>query len=423
MNNQPFIDQAHFTVRAGRGGDGCTSFSREAHQPRGGPDGGPGGEGGNVIVEADEGLATLKELSYSDLIEAEDGENGGPKDQRGASGSDRIVRVPQGTVIHDRERDVKIGELNEHGEQMIVAEGGQGGRGNKNFVNSQRQAPSFHEMGTPGEEIPLRLELKLIADVGLVGAPNAGKSTLLSALTAAKPEIADHAFTTQSPNLGALFRSHQQITVCDIPGLVENAQGAGLGLDFLRHVERTRVLIHVLDAAGTHPIDSYQAIVKEIEAYGSGLTEKPRILILNKIDRVDWDVLEVFRNEIDHPGPVVLASAMEGTGLRILRDIVWSHNEVAEKFEEDEDETEPYDRVVRMEPETPVKVQKLSDRYILQGDSVEELVQRFDLHNPEAQAYVRERLLAEGIHEKLEKAGCQPGDKIQVNNEVFNYTG
>jgi len=424
VNDQPFIDQARFTVRAGNGGDGCTSFSSEAHQPRGGPDGGPGGDGGDVILEADEGLATLNELSYSDLIEAENGDNGGPKDQRGATGEDRIIRVPQGTVIYNRNRDVKIGELNDHEEQRVVAQGGQGGRGNKNFVNSQRQAPSFHEKGTPGEEIPLRLELKLIADVGLVGAPNAGKSTLLSALTAAKPEIADHAFTTQSPNLGALFRNHRQITVCDIPGLVENAhQGAGLGLNFLRHVERTRVLLHVLDAAGTHPVDSYRAIEREIEAYGSGLTEKPRVLVLNKIDRVDWDVLEVFHNEIDHPGPVVLASAMEGTGLRTLRDVAWSHNEVVAGLEKDEDEAERYDRVVRMEPETPVKVQKLGDRYILQGDTVEELVQRFNLHNPEAQAYVRERLLAEGIHEKLEQAGCRPGDTIQVNDEVFNYTG
>lgn len=423
MKTQPFIDQAQFTVRAGRGGNGCTSFKSQAHRPRGGPDGGQGGEGGDVILRADRRLSTLTELSYSDMIEAEDGEDGGPKNQRGGSGSDEVIRVPEGTIVYRERSGEKMGELNEDGEELVVAEGGEGGRGNKSFINSQRQAPSFHEYGTSGEEISLKLELKLIAEVGLIGAPNAGKSTLLSALTGASPEIADHPFTTQSPNLGALFRRHEQITVCDIPGLVENAhKGAGLGLEFLRHVERTRVLIHVVDLAGTHPVDSYRAIEKEIEAYGNELTEKPRILVLNKVDRVDWDVLDVFESEVDHPGPVVLTSAMEGTGIRTLRDVVWAHNELVEQQRDDEEQP-AVDRVVKMDRRTPVKVQELGDRYILQGDVVEKLVQRFDLHNPEAQGYVREQLLSEGVHKKLEAAGCEPGDTIQVNDQAFNYTG
>lgn len=423
MNSQPFIDQAQFTVRAGSGGDGCTSFRSESHQPRGGPDGGKGGNGGNVILEADEGLSTLSELTYNDMIEAEDGDDGGPKSQRGKKGEDQIIKVPPGTVVYHRRTDEKIGELNEHEETLTVAEGGKGGRGNASFSNSQRQSPSFHEYGTPGEEIPLRIELKLLAEVGIIGAPNAGKSTLLSALTAAKPKIADHAFTTQSPNLGALFRDHEQITLCDIPGLVENAhQGAGLGLDFLRHVERTRVLVHVVDLSGSHPVDSYQAIEKEIRAYDEQLATKPRILVLNKIDLVNWGIFDVFMDEIDPPGPIVITSAMEGTGLRILSDVIWAENTLATERTECRDEDE-FDRVVQMERETPTKVQKLGDRYILQGDRVEDLVQRFDLHNPEAQSYVREQLLSEGVHKKLENAGCKPGDTIQVNDQVFNYTG
>jgi GTP-binding protein len=422
LKTRNFIDQARFTVRAGHGGDGCTSFRAESHQPRGGPDGGNGGNGGDVILLADEGLSTLAELTYDDIIEAENGEDGGPKKQRGRDGDDKVVRVPPGTVVYQEESNEKLGQLREDGDELVVAEGGDGGRGNSGFVTSQRQAPSFKEFGTPGEEIPLRLELKLIADVGFVGAPNAGKSTLLSALTGANPKIADHSFTTQSPNLGALFRNHEQITLCDIPGLIENAhKGAGLGLDFLRHVERTRLLVHVVDLSGTHPLQTYRAIEKELREYSEELVNKPRVLVLNKVDRVDWDVYNVFMEEIDPPGPIVVASALEGTGLKTLRDVIWSQHEIlAETSSDDEDE---FDRIVRMEQNSPTRVQKLGDRYILQGDMVEDLVQRFDLRNPEAQSYVRQKLLSQGVHKKLEAAGCEPGDTIQVNDQVFNYTG
>ncbi len=422
MKTPNFIDRTSFTVRAGRGGDGCTSFQQESHKPRGGPDGGNGGAGGDVVLKADEGLTTLAELTYSDVIEAGDGGSGGPKKQRGQDGDDRVVRVPLGTVVYRRDTGEKLGELREEDDELIVAEGGGGGRGNNCFVSSQRQAPLFHEYGASGEEIPLRLELKLIADVGLIGAPNAGKSTLLSALTAANPKIASHSFTTQSPNLGALFRDHEQITLCDIPGLIEDAhRGAGLGVDFLRHVERTRLLVHVVDLSGTRPLETYRTILKELEEYGSGVVDKPQILALNKVDLVDWGVYDVFLDEITPPGPVVLVSALEGTGLKTLRDVIWSLQEVL--GENEQEEGDEYDRVVKMKQRSPIKVQEIGDRFILQGEKVEELVRRFDLHNSEAQSYVRQQLLSEGVHKKLEAAGCEPGDTIQVNDQLFHYTG
>lgn len=425
MFDRGFVDEAKFTVRAGDGGDGCTSFESQAYKPRGGPDGGNGGDGGDVVLRANEGLSTLSELTYHDLIEAEDGSHGGSKGQRGSDGEDEIIEVPPGTAVYHRETDEKIGELNDDGDTLLVAHGGEGGRGNRSFVSSQRQAPRFHEMGSAGEEIPLRLELKLLAEVGLVGAPNAGKSTLLSRLTAAHPEIAEHPFTTQSPNLGALFKDHEQLTICDIPGLIENAhQGAGLGLDFLRHVERTRILLHVVDVSGTHPLDEYEAVRAEMQAYKPELLEKPYVLVLNKIDRADWDVIELVQQELDPEGPTVLVSALEGTGLRTLEEIIWSTWRLIETLDrlEQTDETE-HDRVVTMEQEQPITVQKLGDRYILHGDRIEELVNRFDLSNQEAQSYVREQLLSEGLHKKLQAAGCEPGDTIQVNDQVFNYTG
>lgn len=423
MFDRGFIDEAKFTVRAGDGGDGCTSFESEAYRPKGGPDGGNGGNGGNVILEATEGLSTLSELTYHDLIEAEDGRHGGSNRQRGSDGEDEIVYVPPGTVAYHRETDEKLGELNDDGEQLIVARGGEGGRGNSSFVTSQRQAPRFHQMGAVGEEVPLRLELKLLAEVGLVGAPNAGKSTLLSQLTGAKPKIAGHPFTTQSPNLGALFKGHEQLTICDIPGLIEDAhRGAGLGLDFLRHVERTKILLHLVDVSGTHPLDEYRSVRTEMEAYKPELLDKPYILVLNKIDRADPDVVSILKGEIDPHGPVVVISALEGTGLRTLQELIWSTRSILEETGEPDEEPE-FDRVVSMEQNQPITVQNIGDRYILQGDRIEELVSRFDLSNPEAQSYVREQLLSEGLHKKLRSAGCEPGDTIQVNEQVFNYTG
>ncbi|MFB6345172.1 MAG: Obg family GTPase CgtA, partial [bacterium] len=254
--------------------------------------------------------------------------------------------------------------------------------------------------------------------------PNAGKSTLLSAFTAADPEIAGHPFTTQAPNLGALFRGHEQLTICDIPGLIDDAhKGAGLGLDFLRHIERTKILLHLVDVSGTHPIDEYRSVRNELRAYKPELLDKPYVLVLNKIDQADWDVIDIFLEEIDYPGPVVLLSALEGTGLKTLKNIIWANWERLQEIEASQESEPEFDRVVSMDQQQPIKVQKLGDRYVLQGQRIEELVNRFNLSNPDAQSYVREKLLSAGLHKKLEAAGCEPGATIQVNDQVFNYTG
>ncbi len=422
---RPFVDLVEVTVRAGRGGDGCTSFRRQAHEPRGGPDGGDGGQGGDVLLRADANVGTLVELNYASEIEAGDGDNGGPNRRRGADGEDRVVRVPPGTIIYRSDTGVKLGELLEDGDQQVVARGGDGGRGNRCFTNSQRQSPRFHEFGQQGERLPLRLELKLLAHVGIVGKPNAGKSTLLSALTAATPRVAEHPFTTTSPNLGVMFREYERLVLCDVPGLIEDAHlGAGLGFDFLRHADRTEILLHVVDLSASRPVQDYETIRHELTSYDDELAEKPVVIAANKMDRVDEEMLQLFKSEIQPPpGPVVGISATEGRGLTELKRVLWEQHEERVQAPPSDGSSKPPERVVKMEQKKPIRVFKAGDRYVLEGDEVEQLVRRFDLGNPDALSYVRDRLLSIGLHKKLEKAGCRPGDTVRVGGEEFEYTG
>lgn len=322
-----FIDQAEIEVQAGKGGDGIVAFRREKYVPAGGPAGGNGGAGGSVIMEAIEHLQTLLDFRYAHIFKAEDGQRGGPKNMTGAAGSDRIIQVPCGTVVYDAETDEIVGDLVHPGQTLIVAQGGKGGLGNKHFLSNRNRAPEHALPGLPGVQRMLRLELKLLAEVGIIGLPNAGKSTLISSLSAARPKIADYPFTTLVPNLGVVRKPTGDGTVfADIPGLIEGAHlGTGLGHDFLRHIERTRLLLHLIDATQPDPIAAYRTIQAELQAYGRGLSDRPQIAALNKIDAIEAEQVEALTAELRSisPDPVFAISAVSRSGLDALLQQIW----------------------------------------------------------------------------------------------------
>ncbi len=324
-----FIDQAEIQVQGGKGGDGLVAFRREKYVPAGGPSGGNGGKGGSVILKAAENLQTLLDFRYNLLFKAEDGQRGGPNNRTGASGRDRIIEVPCGTVVYDAETDDLLGDLVEPGQTLCVAQGGKGGLGNQHFLSNHNRAPEKALPGLPGEERSLRLELKLLAEVGIIGLPNAGKSTLIAALSAARPKIADYPFTTLVPNLGVVRKPSGDGTVfADIPGLIEGAHlGLGLGHEFLRHIERTRLLLHLVDVTSEDPIADYHTIQEELRAYGRGLAERPQILALNKIDAMaqDAETVEAIATQLERlsSSPVFTISAVTRDGLETLMQQVW----------------------------------------------------------------------------------------------------
>jgi GTP-binding protein len=323
-----FIDHAEIEVEAGKGGDGIVAFRREKYVPAGGPAGGNGGWGGSVILVADENLQTLLDFKYSRRFQAEDGKRGGPNNCTGANGKDCIIQVPCGTTIYDAETDEMMGDLVEKGQMLCVAAGGKGGLGNKHFLSNRNRAPEYALPGLEGELKQLRLELKLLAEVGIIGLPNAGKSTLISSLSSARPKIADYPFTTLIPNLGVVRKPTGDGTVfADIPGLIEGAhEGIGLGHDFLRHIERTRLLLHLVDVTASDPIHDYKIIQQELAAYGRGLAQRPQIIALNKIDVVDQSLIEQIKQELLllKKTPIFLISAVTRTGLEQLLNEVWS---------------------------------------------------------------------------------------------------
>ncbi|MDY6936593.1 MAG: GTPase ObgE [Cyanobacteriota bacterium] len=324
-----FIDRVEVEVEGGKGGDGIVSFRREKYVPAGGPSGGNGGRGGSVVLVATERLQTLLDLKYAHRFKADDGKRGGPSNRTGASGSDRILEVPCGTVAYDADTGEVVGDLVAPGQSICVAPGGKGGLGNKHFLSNKNRAPEHALPGLPGEVRQLRLELKLLAEVGIIGLPNAGKSTLIAALSAARPKIADYPFTTLIPNLGVVRKPTGDGTVfADIPGLIEGAHlGAGLGHEFLRHIERTRLLLHLLDITAPDPIADYQIIRDELTSYGRGLTDRPQILALNKMDAVDRqpEEIEEIAAELHQltGDPVFQISAVSRKGLDRLMQEVW----------------------------------------------------------------------------------------------------
>lgn len=322
-----FIDQAEIWVKAGKGGDGIVAFRREKYVPAGGPAGGNGGQGGSVMLKAVSHLQTLLDFKYAHLFEAESGERGGPKNMTGAAGGDRLIEVPCGTIIYDAHTEEMLGDLTESGQTLCIAKGGKGGLGNKHFLSNRNRAPEHALPGLPGQERLLRLELKLLAEVGIIGLPNAGKSTLISVLSAARPKIADYPFTTLVPNLGVVRQpTGDGVVFADIPGLIAGAHtGTGLGHDFLRHIERTRLLLHLIDATNPELLAAYQTIQQELKAYGQGLAERPQIIALNKIDAVkDEDLEEVMSQLQASSGASIFPiSAVAQIGLEPLLNQVW----------------------------------------------------------------------------------------------------
>ncbi|MGK7873364.1 MAG: GTPase ObgE [Xenococcaceae cyanobacterium] len=322
-----FIDRAEIEVEAGKGGDGIVAFRREKYVPAGGPSGGNGGRGGSVILVAVEHLQTLLDFMYARHFKAENGKRGGPNNRTGAAGCDRLIEVPCGTAVYDADTEEILGDLVEKGQTICVAKGGKGGLGNKHFLSNRNRAPENALPGLSGEQRLLRLELKLLAQVGIIGLPNAGKSTLIAALSSARPKIADYPFTTLVPNLGVVRKPTGDGTVfADIPGLIAGAHaGVGLGHDFLRHIERTRLLLHLIDLTAADPITDYQTIQQELEAYGRGLPSRPQIIALNKLDAAGSEIKEALITELTQltSAPIFTISAVARIGLDSLLQAVW----------------------------------------------------------------------------------------------------
>ncbi len=409
-----FIDEVTVHVQAGAGGSGAVAFHREPYKPRGGPDGGNGGDGGSVVLRADPSVGTLLELRDHPHVKAPRGAHGEGKRKHGARAEDRIVLVPPGTVVHD-ESGVLLADLAAAGDEMVAARGGKGGRGNAHFVSSTRRTPGFSEKGEPGEERRLRLELRLLADVGLVGFPNAGKSTLISRISAAKPKIADYPFTTIAPNLGVVNQGETAFVVADIPGLVPGAsEGKGMGLRFLRHVSRAAVLLFLVDltAIDRDPMTDVDVLRAELTAFDPELATRPSLVVATKAD-AGGDRLDEIG--IAHPDALVI-SAVTGAGLdELLRRVT----EMVARARAASPRARGYIRhVVRDEPISIVREDK---SWRVRGDLVERLVATTDLGNEEALTRLQRRMLTMGVERDLAAAGARLGDEVRIGSAVFDF--
>ena len=418
-------DRAHLEVRAGAGGNGSLSFRREAHVPKGGPDGGDGGRGGDVILRVDDSMRDLQAFRRRAHFRADRGGHGQGSQRHGADGETMIVRVPPGTQVE--KWDGTRYDLVRPGQEVTIARGGAGGRGNTRFKSSTRQTPRIAERGLPGEEGRIDLHLKLLADVGLVGLPNAGKSSLLARLTRAQPKVAAYPFTTLEPVLGTLDGDDRQLVIADIPGLIEGAhEGAGLGHDFLAHVERTRLLVHVLDLApldGSDPVANHGVIEHELAEHDRRLAELPRMLALSKGDLVPEDAAQAAAVEWeDRLGvPVVITSSATGAGLDVLGRELLRRVPLAEPEDEvaGEDEVAAF-QVFRPAAGREFEVEKTGDgEFRVTGAAVDRLIARHDLENEEALAHVEHRLRRMGVISALERQGFEPGDDVELGGVVF----
>lgn len=419
-----FVDVAKIYVKAGDGGHGAVSFRREKYVPFGGPDGGDGGKGGDVIFVVDKGLRTLLDFRYKKKYIAMTGESGGTNNKFGKDGEDLIIKVPPGTVIKDAETDRIIADLKDESDVAVVARGGRGGRGNTKFATPTRQAPNFAEPGMPGEERWIVLELKLIADVGLVGFPNVGKSTILSMVTGAKPKIANYHFTTLTPNLGVVdLPGVKSFVLADIPGIIEGAhEGAGLGIDFLRHIERTRVLIHVIDVSGTEgrdPIEDFYQINEELKLYNEKLSKKPQIVAANKMDIPGAEEnFERLKAEMDKHGiKVFKISAATNQGLKELMQYV------AQVLENAPYEEEPLGEFYIPEDKKFTYTIKRADdgAFEISGSFVDRLLLSVNIYDSESLKYFHKVLERKGIIEELKQMGIKDGDIVRMNDFEFEF--
>ena len=422
-----FIDQTSLILKAGKGGDGIVSFRREAHVPLGGPFGGDGGKGGSIIFEVDTHKSTLLDLRYLKRITAENGENGKTKKMHGADGEDKIVKVPLGTVVKNHEDGRIIADLVHVGQKEVIAKGGKGGRGNFHFKTSRNPAPDYCEPGEAGEELEVDIELKLLADVGLVGFPSVGKSTILSVVSAARPEIADYPFTTLVPNLGVVnVGDGRSFVLADMPGLIEGASlGKGLGHEFLRHIERTRVLIHVVDMsgeAGRDPVEDYAIINQELESYSYGLMLRPQVVVANKMD--DEKAAEnLARFKEAYPDiEVYETTALIAEGLSEVIYRVADLLDVTPAFPLQENED--LGVVYRYQPEPdPFTIRNLGNgQWSVEGEEITRLMNKVDFEDEQQVMRFAISLRRMGVDDALKEKGIQENDTVYINDFVFEYT-
>src|SRR5256714_4951633 len=417
-----FIDRARLVVRGGDGGRGIISFRREAHVPRGGPDGGDGGKGGDVVLRVDPQLGTLSDFRFTREAAAEAGRPGAGRNSTGRSGADRFLSVPPGTLVIDRATGQTVADLVAPGTELVVARGGTGGQGHARFTTSTRRAPRIAEDGGKGERREIDLELKLLADVGLAGMPNAGKSTLLAALTSARPKIADYPFTTLVPNLGVARLEDRELVIADIPGLIEGAsRGVGLGEEFLRHVERTRLLVHVVDASRPDPLADIETIANELRSYGRGLEERPRLVALNKIDLPEAREAapRIARALADRgiSSIAISAAARQGTD-DLLRQIF-------DRCPPREAASAPAPRERRIAFAGGARdwhVKREGEAFRIEGDRVVRLASGIDWGSPDAAAYFQRQLIRTGIERELRALGAKEGDTVRIGTLEMEWS-
>ncbi|WP_461612707.1 GTPase ObgE [Clostridium sp. Marseille-QA1073] len=422
-----FIDTAKIFVKSGNGGNGSVSFRREKYVPLGGPDGGDGGNGGSVILRVEPNMTTLLDFSYNRKFIADDGGKGEGSKCYGKDGEDLIIDVPMGTVIRDVETDKIMCDLSHAGDTYVVCRGGKGGKGNAKFCTPTRQAPSFAEPGMPGEERWIKLELKLLADVGLLGFPNVGKSTLLSVVSKARPKIANYHFTTLKPNLGVVsLKGIQNFVIADIPGIIEGAaEGVGLGLDFLRHIERTRLLIHVVDISGLEgrdPIEDFKKINEELKKYSIKLWDRPQIIAANKTDMLfDEEVFESFKKQLNEMGynKVFKISAATNQG---VDELMKEAAEMLSHIPVQELEISNDERFVPEEKRFTYTIREEEEGiFVVEGSFVDRLLNSVNVNDPDSLRYFHKVLRNKGVLDELKAMGVQDGDTIRLNDFEFEF--
>ena len=431
MGDFMFIDKAKIFVKSGDGGNGCVSFRREKYVPLGGPDGGDGGKGGSVIFEVDPGLTTLLDFKYKKKFVADAGGKGEGSKCYGRDGDDLHVKVPMGTIIRDFETNKIIADLSHKDDTFVIAKGGKGGKGNCKFCTPTRQATHFAEPGMPGEDRWITLELKLLADVGLVGFPNVGKSTFLSTVTAAKPKIANYHFTTLKPNLGVVkAEGMNAFVMADIPGIIEGAaEGVGLGLDFLRHIERTRLLIHVVDISGIEGRDAFEDFVKineELKKYSVKLWDRPQIVVANKTDMLyDEEIFEDFKKKVNELGfdKVYKMSAATKSGVEdIIKEAGRMLSEIPIKDLEISDEERFVQEEKRFTYDVSIEDGEDNNRvYVVYGSFVDRLLNSVNIHDADSLRYFHKVLRNKGVFDKLREMGIEDGDMVRLNDFEFEY--
>ena len=422
-----FIDKARIFVKAGNGGNGSVSFRKEKYVPAGGPDGGDGGRGGSIIFKVDSGLRTLMDFKYQTKYSAPSGGDGTKKRQAGKNGEDLVLLVPPGTIIRDEATGLVIADLKEDGDEAIVAKGGRGGRGNQHFANAIRQAPAFAKSGTDGEEKWITLELKMIADVGLLGFPNVGKSTFLSVVTKAKPKIANYHFTTLTPNLGVVqTKFGDSFVLADIPGLIEGAaEGIGLGHDFLRHVERTKVLIHIVDISGIEgrdALEDFDKINDELKLYNEKLSTRPQVVVANKIDIMeDESNIENFKNELESRGYKVFK--MSAATRQGVDDVIAYVSQLLKEVEDVElvSEEEMYRPELVEEVEEGLEVEIENGVYVVTGKALRRIMYSVNFEDMESVQFFQKSMESQGVFDKLREMGIEDGDTVKIYDIEFEF--